>query len=111
MTEYSGGNGRSYVVKTLSPSFMREARTTFKAFEGSPFIRQPVEEGEVEHTGKPAFVFDYLDADLLSLSKKGKLDISVVKTFIKAILRALAFIHGHNYIHLGTSPYVWGGRG
>jgi hypothetical protein len=71
LTEYSGGNGRSYVVKTLSPPFMREARTTFEAFEGSPLIRQPVEEGEVEHTGEPAFVFDYLDADLLSLSKKG----------------------------------------
>ena len=57
-------------MKTLSPSFMGAARTTFKAFEGSPFIRQPVEEGEVEHTGKPAFVFDYLDEDLLSLSKR-----------------------------------------
>ena len=46
-------------------------------------------------------VFDYLDDDLLSLSKKGKLDISVVKSFAKAILQALAFIHAKGYVHLG----------
>jgi hypothetical protein len=85
---------------------MKEARTTFKAFEGSSFIRHPVDEGEVEHTGQPAVVFDYLDSDLLALSRQGKLDISVVKAFAKVILQALAFIHGRNYIHLGTSSCI-----